>query len=93
MNGKPEGLRVGSIIHAIELGFEDYRLGHACGEVTRITPKGCLVQEPGVSDSRRVLCSKYVIEFIPTGKIGVSSAMRSLRNAVHLAASRTQTLR
>lgn len=65
VNGKPEGLRVGSIIHAIELGFEDYRLGHTYGVVTRITAKGCLVQEPGASDSRCVWFSKYAIEFIP----------------------------
>jgi len=62
--GKPKGLRAGSIIHAVEFGFEDYRFGNTYGEVIRVFPKSCVVQEPGSRHTRRVSYSKCAIEFV-----------------------------
>lgn len=60
LGGKPPGLKRGVTIEASRLDYES----HEYGEVTRLSPKSCFIQEPGSKYETRLLYSKYAIRVI-----------------------------
>lgn len=59
-SGKPPGLKRGSPIEAVHLGFESY----SYGEVQRMTDKGCIIETPSGFEER-IRFDKYAIRILP----------------------------
>jgi len=60
LGGKPPGLKRGVAIEAKRLDYEWYEYG----EVTRLSPKTCYIQEPGRKHETRIIYSKFAIRIL-----------------------------